>query len=186
LNIIPQSKPSKNELLERSKQRSLQRTLDQPTRKPKPSLSKPKTSLWPAPKTNWDDDPHDEKDSRNDVYFWHDRKHHSFIQGWNDTRFNVNAKKDNKRHYDRRIRQTKRVKELYKNWRERYHSTKKGKECLRRKKRRYLKKKKEVRIEGLGKHIIAAFQNASAADIGEQTSENPKSKSNLISILLDV
>jgi len=48
------------------------------------------------------------------------------------------------------------------------------------------KKQKEVRIEGLGKHSIAAFQNASAADIGKQTSENPKCKSNLISILLVV
>jgi len=79
----------------------------------------------------------------------------------------------------------------------RYRKTEKGKEYIRRKARnrsksgklkeslrRSNKKQKEARIEGLGKHSIAAFQNASAADIGKQTSENYNCKSNLISILL--
>jgi len=217
LNIIPPSKPSKNQLLEQSKQRSLQRTLDQPTHfKPKPSLSKPKSSLWPAPIMNWADDPHDEEDSHNNVDFWHDRKHHSYVQERNDTRFSVNAPKETRLYCVRRYRQTERAKEINRHYKRGYrktekgkevakhalrkhHQSKKGKETLGRSTKKYRaselghaflarmnKKQKEVRVEGLGKHSVAAFQNASAADIGKQTSENPKCKSNLISILLVV
>ena len=81
---------------------------------------------------------------------------------------------------------TERGKKVCKNAKKRCHRTEKGKESLRNEWRCHDKKLKVVRIEGMGKHSIAACQNASAVDIGEQTSENPKCKSNLVSVLLHV